>query len=167
VIGNCIFHGTDRGLRIKARRGRGGVVEDVRASNLVMDGVLCPIVVNLFYGCGAWGEARVTDTRAYPVDETTPRFRRISFSHITARRAKYAAAYVLGLPEMYVDDLSLSDVSVHMDESNTEAGQPAMSPVCTEHCRAGVIARHTRRLTLRDVRVFGQIGAEASVTDSE
>lgn len=166
VIGNCIFNGTDRGIRIKARRGRGGVVEDIRASNLVMDGVLCPIVVNLFYGCGAWGEAKVTDTHAYPVDEGTPRFRRLSFSHITARRAKYAAAYVLGLPEMYVDDLTISDTSIYLDETNTEAGQPAMSPVCGEHCRSGIVARHTRGLTLRDVRVFGQIGDAVNISDS-
>ena len=32
VIANCVFVGTDRGIRIKSRRGRGGVVEDIRAS---------------------------------------------------------------------------------------------------------------------------------------
>ena len=38
VISNCVFIGTDRGIRIKTRRGRGGVVEDVRVSNIVMLG---------------------------------------------------------------------------------------------------------------------------------
>ena len=69
AISNCIFVGTDRGIRIKARRGRGGVVEDIRASNLVMDGVHCPIVVNLFYGCGAWGR----ETRHGPIAATGER----------------------------------------------------------------------------------------------
>ena len=166
VISNCVFIGTDRGLRVKARRGRGGVVEDVRASNLVMDGVLCPIVINLFYGCGAWGEAKIADTRPYPVDETTPRFRRLHFSHITARRAKYAAAYILGLPEMSVEDVTLSDLHLALDESNTEAGQPAMAEVCEPHCRAGIVARYTRGLCLRDVTVCGQLGERVRVTDS-
>jgi polygalacturonase len=166
VISNCVFVGTDRGLRIKARRGRGGVVEDIRASNLVMDGVLCPIVINLFYGCGAWGDAKITDTHAYPVDETTPRFRRMSFSNITARRAKYAAAYILGLPEMAVEDVTLSDLSLHLDPENREAGQPAMATVCADHCRAGIIARHTHRLTLRSIKVHDQLGPEVDVSDS-
>jgi polygalacturonase len=166
AISNCVFVGTDRGIRIKARRGRGGVVEDVRASNLVMDGVLCPIVINSFYGCGAWGEAKITDTRPYPVDETTPRFRRLFFSHITARRAKYAAAYILGLPEMAVEDVTLSDLLLQLDPDNREAGQPAMASVCAEHCRAGILARNTRRLTLRDVTVRDQLGPPVDVKDS-
>ncbi len=36
TIANCVFDGTDRGIRIKSARGRGGVVEDVRVSNIVM-----------------------------------------------------------------------------------------------------------------------------------
>jgi polygalacturonase len=55
VVSNCVFIGTDRGIRLKSRRGRGGTVENVRISNLIMDGVLCPFTMNLYYGCGAWG----------------------------------------------------------------------------------------------------------------
>src|SRR5690606_26462533 len=36
AITNCIFDGTDRGIRIKSARGRGGVVEDIRVSNIIM-----------------------------------------------------------------------------------------------------------------------------------
>jgi len=42
VISNCVLIGTDRGIRIKTRRGRGGILEDIRVSNLIMDSVLCP-----------------------------------------------------------------------------------------------------------------------------
>jgi polygalacturonase len=166
-ISNCVFTGTDRGVRIKARRGRGGVVEDVRASNLVMDDVLCPIVVNMFYGCGAWGEAKVTDTNAYPVDDGTPRFRRFAFHHITAQRTKYAAAYILGLPEMPVEDMTISEYAAYLDDSNTHAGQPAMASVCGEHCRAGIVGRFTRGLTLRGLTVTGQIGPAIQISDSD
>ncbi|MCS7033642.1 MAG: glycoside hydrolase family 28 protein [Phycisphaerae bacterium] len=166
AISNCVFIGTDRGIRIKARRGRGGVVEDLRVCNLVMEGVLCPIVVNLFYGCGAWGDARVTDTSPRPVDEGTPRFRRFRYSHITARNVKYAAAYILGLPEMFVEDLVLTDCSFYLDPHNTEAGQPAMASVCGRHCRAGVIARNADGLRLRNVDVHDQLGEPIVVEDS-
>jgi polygalacturonase len=166
TITNCTFRGTDRGVRIKARRGRGGVVEDILASDLSMDGVVCPIVVNLFYGCGAWGEPKITDIRPYPIDETTPRFHRFTFRRIRATNAKYAAAYVLGLPELAVEDITLEDVDLALDPNNIEAGQPAMASVCAEHCRAGILARYTRRLALRNVRVSNQLGPAVDVQDS-
>jgi hypothetical protein len=166
AISNCVFVGTDRGIRIKARRGRGGVVEDVRAANLVMDRVLCPIVINLFYGCGAWGEAKVTDQSPQPVTDSTPRFRRLRYSNITARNIKYAAGYVVGLPEMYVDDVIVENSSFFLDPANTEGGAPAMAPGVADHCRAGFIARSVKRLTLRDVDITDQRGPAVRITDA-
>lgn len=167
AISNCVFVGTDRGIRLKARRGRGGIVEDVRVSNLVMDGVLCPIVINLFYGCGNPTPESVDDTIVPPVDATTPRFRRLRFSNITALRAKYAAMYVLGLPEMFVEDVACSDVMIHLDPNNTEAGQPAMSPIVPNMCRAGVVVRNARGLTLRNVEIAHQVGEALHVSDCD
>ena len=54
-IAGCVFDGTDRGIRIKSRRGRGGAVEDVSVTGVVMNDVLCPLVVNLMYFCGKDG----------------------------------------------------------------------------------------------------------------
>ena len=165
AISNCVFVGTDRGIRTKARRGRGGVVEDVRANNLVMDGVLCPIVVNLFYGCGAWGEKKVTDQSAHAVDEATPRFRRLRYSNITARRIKFAAAYILGLPEMYVEDVIIENSSFFLDSENRTAGVPAMAPGVPQLCRAGLIARNVEKLTMRNLDISDQLGPAISVND--
>jgi polygalacturonase len=167
AISNCIFVGTDRGIRFKARRGRGGVVEDVRASNLVMDGVKVPIAINLFYGCGAWNDPRVNDIAPIPVDEHTPRFRRLRFSNITATNAKFAAMFVVGLPEMYVEDVSLQDVVIRLDRFNTEMGEPDMSPVISESCRAGVVARYVRGLRLSGVEVCEALGATLRLTECE
>ena len=163
AISNCTFVGTDRGIRIKARRGRGGAVEDIRVSNIVMDGVLCPIVVNLFYGCGAWGQSKVTDTSPQPVTERTPRFRRLRFSNISARRVKYSACYVLGLPEMYVEDVGFHDVAIYLDPDNTEAGQSAMAPIAEDLCRAGVVMQNVRGVRLSNVQVFDQLGPAVTV----
>jgi polygalacturonase len=167
VISNCVFLGTDRGIRFKARRGRGGVVEDVRASNLIMDGVKVPISINLFYGCGAWSDPRVNDASAMPVDENTPRFRRLRFSNITATSAKFAAMYIIGLPEMYCEDISLQDVIIRLDRYNTEQGEPDMSPVIPESCRAGVVARYVRGLRLSGVEVVDVLGASLRMTECE
>jgi hypothetical protein len=98
-----------------------------------------------------------------PVDEGTPRFRRFRFSNITARRVKYAAAYILGLPEMFAEDMIISDCSLHLDPDNSEAGAPAMASVVANHCRAGFIARNVDRLVLRNVDVADQIGAAFTI----
>jgi polygalacturonase len=86
VVSNCVFIDTDRGIRLKSRRGRGGTVENVRISNLIMDGVLCPFTMNLYYGCGAWGDEFVSDKSAKTLDAGTPRFRHIHISHVIARK---------------------------------------------------------------------------------
>ena len=167
VISNCVFCETDRGIRLKSRRGRGGVVEDVRVSNIVMDGVLCPIVINMFYECGAEGSSKVTDQSPYPVDQGTPRFRRLRFSNISARRAKFAAAYVMGLPEMFVEDVCIDDVSLYLDPTNTTGGPPAMAPNVPDMCRAGVIIRNARNIKLRRIDVVDQRGSAVSIANSD
>ena len=49
-VKDCLFLHTDRGLRIKTRRGRGkdAVVEDICFENIRMDHVLTPFVLNSF-----------------------------------------------------------------------------------------------------------------------
>ena len=166
AISNCTFVGTDRGIRIKSRRGRGGAVEDIRVSNIVMDQVLCPLVINLFYGCGAWGQSKVTDQSPQPVTQRTPRFRRLRFSNITARRVKYSAAYVVGLPEMFVEDIAYNDVSVYLDPENTEAGQSAMAPGQPDLCRAGFVLKNVEKVRLNNVQVFDQLGPAVTVSNA-
>ncbi|HUO10814.1 MAG TPA: glycoside hydrolase family 28 protein [Phycisphaerae bacterium] len=167
VISNCVFSGTDRGIRFKTRRGRGGVVEDVRAFNIIMDGVHCPIVVNLFYGCGAWDEPRTIDRFPYPVGASTPQVRRLYFSNISGRGAKSAAAFVLGLPEMPVSDLFFQDVSIALDPLNHLAESPAMAPHQIPFCRAGFVLQFASRVRLRDVQVCDQLGPAFCITDSQ
>lgn len=162
VISNCVFVGTDRGIRLKSRRGRGGVVEDIRVSNVVMEGVLCPFIMNLYYGPGAWGAERIADRSAWPVDEGTPRFRRIHFSHITAREVQYAAAFLYGLAEMYIEDVSFDDIAISM-ALDAEPGNPAMAPGIAPMQRAGFQARNVRRLRLRDVEISNQLGPALAV----
>jgi len=157
VITNCVFVGTDRGIRLKSRRGRGGVVEDVRASNIVMTDVLCPLTMNLYYGCGAWGDTTVSDKGARPVSEATPHFRHISLSNITARNTRLAAAFLYGLAEMPLEEITLSDVSVGMAPA-AEPGFAEMADGIDEMRRAGIFARNIRGLRLHNVAVSGQLG---------
>lgn len=99
TISNCIFDGTDRGIRIKTVRGRGGVVEDIRVDNIVMKNIKAQaIVLDMEYA----------KSQPEPVSERTPQFRNIRLSNITAYTKQ--AMYINGLDEMPVSEISLNDV---------------------------------------------------------
>ncbi len=99
VISNCVFDGTDRGIRIKTARGRGGVVEDIRVDNIVMKNIKDQaIVLDMEY----------SKAKPEAVSERTPQFRNIRMSNITAYTKK--AMYINGLEEMPVSEISLNDV---------------------------------------------------------
>jgi hypothetical protein len=165
VITNCVFVGTDRGIRLKSRRGRGGVVEDVRVSNIVMRDVLCPFTMNLYYVCGAEGDLTVSDKGARPVTDATPRFRRIQLSNITVRDARLAAAFLYGLAEMPLEDVALSDVTIAM-AAEAEPGFAEMAEGIDEMRRAGIFVRNARGLRLHNVAVSGQLGPGLTLADA-
>lgn len=166
VISNCVFVGTDRGIRIKTRRGRGGVVEDIRVSNLIMDGVLCPFTMNLYYHIGVRGNTEISDKNPRSVDGTTPRLRRIHFSHITARDVKHAAGFLYGLAEMPLEDISFTDVSISISDE-ADSGYPEMADDIPSMSRAGFFIRNAHHLRLDNVEVTGQVGEAFDIAASE
>jgi len=158
VISNCVFNGTDRGIRLKSRRGRGGVVEDIRVNNIIMDEVMCPIVMNLYYYCGEGGkEKKVWDPAPYPVDDSTPAFRRISMTGITARNATAAALYLYGLPESPLSELSFQDIRIHMREGGTP-DYPAMMDRLEPMSQKGGFISYVKDSLFRDVIIENQDG---------
>lgn len=165
VISNCVFTGTDRGIRLKSRRGRGGVVEDIRISNVVMTGVMCPLAVNLYYACGAWGDPVVADRHPRLIDAGTPRFRRIHLSQVTARDVRVAAGFLHGLAEMPLEDVTLDDVAVSMAAEATP-DYPEMADGLEPMQRAGFYAGNVRGLRLHRVEVTGQDGSALCVADA-
>ncbi len=165
VITNCVFTGTDRGIRMKSRRGRGGVVEDIRVSNIIMDNVLCPLTMNLYYACGAWGNKVNSDKRPHPVTEKTPCFRNIHINGITARNVTVTAAYLYGLAEMPLENITLQDVDISM-ALDAEGGFPEMADEMEPMRRAGFFIRNIRGLALRHIRIEHQIGPAVRLADA-
>jgi polygalacturonase len=165
VISNCVFIGTDRGIRIKSRRGRGGTIEDIRVSNLIMDGVLCPFTMNLYYHIGERGNKNVSDKNARSVNDGTPRLRRIHFSHITACEVKHAAGFLYGLAEMPLEDISLSDISISIS-AEADSGYPEMADDIPSMSQAGFFIRNARRIRLEHVQVTGQRGPAFDIDHS-
>ena len=165
TISNCVFIGTDRGIRIKSRRGRGGVIEDIRVSNIIMDGVLCPFTMNLYYHIGVRGNTDVSDKNPRSINDGTPRLRHIHFSHITAREVKHAAGFLYGLAEMPLEDISFTDVSISISEE-ADSDYPEMADDIPRMSQAGFYIRNARRIRLEHVEVTGQRGPAFDIADS-
>ncbi|MFH1523765.1 MAG: glycoside hydrolase family 28 protein [Chloroflexota bacterium] len=165
VISNCIFIGTDRGIRFKSRRGRGGMVEHVRVSNIIMEAVLCPFTMNLYYHSGARGDTTVSDKNARPVDDGTPTFRHIHFSHISAVDVKTAAGFLYGLAEMPLEDISFSDVTISL-ASGADADFPEMADDIPSMSQTGFFIRNARNVRMDHVQITGQIGEAFDINDS-
>jgi polygalacturonase len=166
VISNCVFEGTDRGIRIKSRRGRGGTVADVRVTNIVMDGVMCPIVINPFYFCGPDGKLPiVSDRTPQAVSSGTPRFRRIHLAHITATNVQSCAAWVAGLPEAPLEDLTLDDVVVSFAADAVPA-VPAMADGVPAMAAEGVHAQFVSGMRVSGLRVVGAAGPALVADDT-
>ncbi|MBD5785404.1 glycoside hydrolase family 28 protein [Cellulosimicrobium terreum] len=158
VISSCVFQGTDRGIRVKSRRGRGGVVEDVRVTNVVMDDVMCPFVLNTAYFCGPGGkDPVVADPAPQPLGDGTPLLRRIHLAHVTARGVHASAGYLRGLPEQPLADITLEDVRISF-AADPVPGMPAMATGVEDVVRSGFQVEHTQGLVLSGVHVDGCVG---------
>lgn len=105
AISNCTFQGTQRGIRIKTQRGRGGTVEGIIATAIAMQDVQVPIAVTMFYSHG-------NTESEQPVTDATPRFREFHFANFVATGAN-AAGQITGLVEMPVSDIALSDIRIN------------------------------------------------------
>jgi polygalacturonase len=158
TISNCVFQHTDRGIRLKSRRGRGGVVEDIRVSNLVMDNVICPFIMNLYYFCGPRGKEKyVWDKNPYPLTEETPQFRRIHFSDITAREVHAAAGFLYGLAEQYISEITFDHIEISMAK-DAIPGRPAMMDGIEEMVRRGFYLGNVRDIRFNLVSIENHEG---------
>lgn len=149
-VNNCVFMGTDIGLRFKSTRGRGGVVENIRISNIRMVNIPGEAIsFSMFYG----GKAPLEDTndgnveRSIPVaDETTPQFKDIHMDNIIVQKAKIAMR-VRGLAEMPLRNLTLKNASLSADE--------------------GIECLNVEGIRLENVAVFNKSGPTVTLADSQ
>jgi polygalacturonase len=113
---NCIFLGTDIGLRFKSARGRGGVVENLWFNRITMRNIPTDAIgFTMNYGGKAPEDASENDSAdaaSVPaVNEGTPRFRNLHFNHIVCNGAR-RAVYLTGLPEMPLENLDFDNLAM-------------------------------------------------------
>ncbi len=149
TISRCSFIGTDRGLRIKTRRGRGGKVARIHLRDVEMEGVATPLAINAFYFCDPDGLSDAVQSRdPAPVGAETPTVSDISVGRVTASNASHAGAAILGLPEAPVRGVRLSRFAVSF-RADAVAEVPLMA--------ACVPAMHHVPLYTDHAEVAGQV----------
>jgi polygalacturonase len=118
LAGGCLFRGTDRGIRIKTRRGRGGRIRDLEFRDLTMENNLCPLSINMYYRCGAEQDAACFRTDPLPLTPETPSIANITVSGVRAGGCRASAGFIAGLPESPVENLRLEDCTFSTDETS-------------------------------------------------
>ncbi len=109
VAKNCVFIGTDVGLRFKSTRGRGGVVENIYVEKIKMTDIPGDaLTFDLYYGIKPGAPVP-------PVSEETPSFRNIFIKDVTCRSAG-RAAHFNGLPEMPMKNVVIENSHFRADQ---------------------------------------------------
>lgn len=104
VISNSVFDGTDRGIRLKTARGRGGVVEDIRVSNIVMRNIRDQAIVL---------DMQYAKTDPEPISERTPAFRNVFISGLTGSTKRLAR--LRGLEELPIENIVFADITMEAE----------------------------------------------------
>jgi len=138
-VRNCNFIDTDRGVRMKTQRGRGGVVENIVYENIQMKNVGDAVNIDMYYS----GRA---DSRPHQMDLTTPTFRNIRIENVTAEGAKVAGR-INGLAESPIRGLVFRNVRIWAEK--------------------GLEGRHVIDSDFRGLEVVAKSGPPVKVQDVE
>ncbi len=160
TVSQCYFRHTDRGLRIKTRRGRGkyAVIDGVEFSNIRMDNVMAPLVMNMYYFCDPDGhEEIVWSKEPHPVDDTTPYLGSFHFRDMDCTDCEWAAGYFYGLTEQPIGSITIENVNFTF-KPDASSGHPAMMDFIDKECKRGLYFNRVRKVTLKNVTLTGQEG---------
>ena len=106
VASNITVRDTVNGIHLKSRRGRGGVVEDIRFDNWTMENVGQAISIS---DAGYSMEGEAAELGPGPVTNRTPSFRNIAISHVTIQGAQ-GLIDVSGIEEIPTTGVRISDL---------------------------------------------------------
>ena len=160
-VSRCVFMHTDRGLRIKTRRGRGkdAVIDGVEFRNIKMINVITPFVINMYYFCDPDGQTEYVWSRSPEIraDEGTPYLGRFVFRDIECRDCECMAGYFDGLVEQPIKEIVMENVSFEFKE-DAKPFLPAMLTGVREYCKEGLYLDNVDKLTLKNVTFEGVVG---------
>lgn len=160
TVCQCVFRHTDRGLRIKSRRGRGKdcIIDGVLFENIKMQNVITPLVINMYYFCDPDGHTEYVYSREpHPVGDDTPYMGKFTFRDIECTDCECMCAYFDGLVEQPVKEIVLENVSFSF-RADAKPFKPAMLEFVRDYCKEGIYVDNVESLTLRNVTFEGVEG---------
>ncbi|MEZ0538577.1 glycoside hydrolase family 28 protein [Fibrella arboris] len=153
-VANCTFMGTDKGLRFKSVRGRGGVVEHIYAKDIVMKDIAQEAIFFDMYYFVKFATDGQRDERPV-LNEGTPVFRSMKFENIVCHGAK-KGVFIRGLPEMPVSDISLSRLVLQADKGVELIDASGISldnvQLITTETQPVVLAQNSHQLTFNAIQ---------------
>jgi len=167
TVRKCNFIHTDRGLRIKTRRGRGkdAVIDGILFEDIEMDNVMTPVVINEFYFCDPDGHSDYVQDRSYhEPDDRLPYIGNLTFRNLECLDCHAAGAYMYGLPEKKIGPVSFENVKITFAE-NPVPGRPAMMDGAPDVTRVGLFAANVEELNLVNVSIEGYEGEKLQISD--
>lgn len=154
TVSNCIFQNTERGIRIKTRRYRGGYVKGLNVSNIVMDNVLACITFNEYYFYGVYNmpKEEIFSTTAKEINEFTPVISDVNITGIIGRNIAGVGIYMYGLPELPISNVVISDV--HLNVTGCEEGIDAVAAYDREKsCGEGVFLENVSGINMNNIHI--------------
>ena len=111
LVEDCIFYGTDIGIRFKSTLPRGGVVENITIRNIQMVNIIKEAII-FTMGYVLTNIEDNKETKENKIDrEDIPEFKNIFIDNINCTNSDIALK-VLGLPELPIHDIKLSNSKI-------------------------------------------------------
>ena len=165
-IEKCIFYKTDKGIRVKTRRGRGeqGVIDGITVKDVYMDEVKVPFVFNSFYFCDPDGKTEYVYTKEkLPVDKGTPHIKNLDFENIICENTEICAGFLYGLPEKPIENIRFKNIEINFTKEDVEGEYPAMMSYIEKESKSGFFIANAENVTFENVILSGNIGEKIRI----
>ncbi|RDL46522.1 Polygalacturonase [Ensifer sp. M14] len=127
-VEDCEMIGTDRGLRLKTRRGRGGSITNIAMRRVRLDGVETALSANAHYHCDADGhDPWVQSREPAAVSSATPVIDGVTIEDVEIRGLAHAAGAFLGLPEAPIRNVDIRRLKIISRDPAAIATPPIMA----------------------------------------
>lgn len=113
-VSDCSFMGTDKGIRFKTTRGRGGVVENIYIKDINMSNIVNEAI---FFDMYYWVKSPLPNQKVEipKVSVETPQLRNIEISNIVCHGAE-KGIFIRGLPEMAVNNIKMENLFLNVQK---------------------------------------------------
>ncbi len=166
-VSQCQFIGTDRGVRVKTRRGRGeiSVLTDLVFENIRMDGVKMPITLNMHYFCDPDGHSSyVQSPEKMAKDYRTPVIGRITLKDVECTGVSASLVCACGIPESPIEEINLENVTAsYCPEADRQKIRPIMMDGFDPVSGESLWLKNVAKLNVHNLKIEGEAVREPSL----